>query len=149
MAPSPVSGSISRPPAAAKCASIPPTNSSSFGTRHSYTTSSSPEHQREGEAPLSDDREWHCRSERSHAEGRIGAVKTKRDIAQVAHDHRVDELQPDARITENKIAAAVDVMRANVLEGTIPFRRASMRAMIDNVEAPGTEIRIHGRRSGS
>lgn len=76
-------------------------------------------------------------------------MKTKRDIAQVAHDHRVDELQPDARITENKIAAAVDVMRANVLEGTIPFRRASMRAMIDNVEAPGTEIRIHGRRSGS
>ena len=78
---------------------------------------------------------------------RIAAVKTERDIAQVAHDRVVAELRPDARITEDKIAAAVEVMRANVLDGTIPFRRSYLRAMIDNVEVDDTEIRIHGRRS--
>ncbi|MCO5155935.1 MAG: hypothetical protein M9945_04145 [Aquamicrobium sp.] len=78
---------------------------------------------------------------------RIAAVKTERDIAQVAHDRALAELRPDARITEDKIAAAVEVMRANVLEGAIPFRRAYLRAMIDNVEVDDTEIRIHGRRS--
>lgn len=78
---------------------------------------------------------------------RIAAVKTERDIAQVAHDRAVAELRPDARITEDKIASAVEVMRANVLDGTIPFRRSYLRAMIDNVEVDDTEIRIHGRRS--
>lgn len=38
-------------------------------------------------------------------------------------------------------------MRANVLEGAVPFRRAYLRALIDNVEVDDTEIRIHGRRT--
>lgn len=78
---------------------------------------------------------------------RIAAVKTERDIAQVAFDRAVSELRPEARITEDKVAAFVDVMRANVLDGPIPFRRAYLRAMIDNVEVDDGEIRIHGRRT--
>lgn len=78
---------------------------------------------------------------------RIAAVKAERDIAQVAFDRAVSEMRPEVRITEEKIAAFVEVMRANVLEGDIPFRRAYLRAMIDNVEVDDDEIRIHGRRT--
>lgn len=78
---------------------------------------------------------------------RVAAVKAERDIAQVAFDRAVAEMRPDARITEEKIAAFVEVMRTNVLTGDIPFRRAWLRAMIDNVEVDDTEIRIHGRRT--
>lgn len=69
------------------------------------------------------------------------------DVAQVAFDRAVAEMRPDARITEDKIAAFVEVMRANVLTGEIPFRRAYLRAVIDSVEVDDTEIRIHGQRT--
>ena len=78
---------------------------------------------------------------------RIDAVKTERDIAQVAFDRAVSEMRPDARITEDNIAAFADLMRANILNGEIPFRRAYIRSLIDQVEVDDTEIRIHGRRS--
>ena len=61
-------------------------------------------------------------------------MKTERDIAQVAFDRAVAELRPDARITEEKIAAFTRVMRENVVNGAIPFRRAYIRAVIDQVE---------------
>jgi len=79
--------------------------------------------------------------------GRVAAVKVERDTAQVAFDRAVAEMRPDARITEAKIAAFVAVMRNNVLTGDVPFRRAYLRAMIDNVEVDDAEIRIHGRRT--
>lgn len=78
---------------------------------------------------------------------RVAAVKADRDIAQAAFDRAVTELKPSARITAVKIAAFVDVMRTNVLTGPIPFRRAYLRAVIDNVEVDDMEIRIHGRRN--
>ena len=74
-------------------------------------------------------------------------LSTERDIAQVAFNRAAAEMHPDAKITEDKIAAFVEVMRANVLTGDIPFRRAYLRAVIDNVEVDDTEIRIHGRRT--
>src|SRR5690606_16480508 len=79
--------------------------------------------------------------------GRIETIRTERDIAQVAFDRAVAELRAEARITADKIAAFVDVMRTNVTDGPIPFRRAWLRAMIDNVEVDDDEIRIHGRRT--
>jgi hypothetical protein len=78
---------------------------------------------------------------------RIGVVKTERDIAHVALTRAAAELSPEARITGEKIAVAVEAMRANVLQGPIPFRRAYLRAMIDNVEVDDTEVRIYGRRT--
>ena len=78
---------------------------------------------------------------------RVGTVKAERDIALAAFDRTVAEMRPEARLTEGKIAAFVEVMRANVLGGDVSFRRAWLRAMIDNVEVDDTEIRIHGRRS--
>lgn len=78
---------------------------------------------------------------------RVAAVKTERDIAKAAFDRAVSELNPEARITEDKIAAFVETMRGNVLSGDTPFRRAWLRSVIDGVEVDDTEIRIHGRRS--
>ena len=78
---------------------------------------------------------------------RVASVKTERDIAQVAFDRAVTEMHPASRITEDKIAAFVDVMRRNVLSGETPFRRAYIRSMIDEVVVDDTEIRIAGRRT--
>jgi site-specific DNA recombinase len=74
-------------------------------------------------------------------------VKTERDIAQIAFDRALGETSPRARITPDKIAAAVEVMRNSVLTGDTPFRRAYIRSVIDQVEVDDAEIRIIGRRS--
>ncbi|MBA4174759.1 MAG: recombinase family protein, partial [Hyphomicrobium sp.] len=78
---------------------------------------------------------------------RVAAIKTERDIAQTAFDRAVAEMRPDARVTEEKIAAFVAVMRQNVLTGDTSFRRSYLRAVIDKVEVDDMEIRIHGRRT--
>lgn len=78
---------------------------------------------------------------------RVAAVKTERDLAQVTFDRAVAELNPRARITEESIAAFVDVMRKNVLNGDTPFRRAYIRSVIDQVEVDDDEIRIIGRKT--
>jgi hypothetical protein len=44
-------------------------------------------------------------------------------------------------------SAFASLMRENVTNGPIPFRRAYLRAVIDQVEVDDTEIRIHGRKS--
>lgn len=38
-------------------------------------------------------------------------------------------------------------MRDNITNGPVPFRRAYLRAVIDQVEVDDEEIRIHGRKS--
>lgn len=78
---------------------------------------------------------------------RIEAVKTERDIAQVAFDRAVAEVSPQARVTQDKIDAFVEAMRSNVLTGETPFRRAYIRSLVDQVEVDDAEIRIHGRRT--
>ena len=78
---------------------------------------------------------------------RIATVKTERDLAQIALDRAVAETSPRARITGEKIAAFVEVMRTNVLTGDTPFRRAYIRSVIDQVEVDDSEIRIIGRKT--
>ncbi|MEA2758596.1 MAG: site-specific recombinase [Methylobacteriaceae bacterium] len=78
---------------------------------------------------------------------RITSVKVERDIAQVALDRALSEMRPAARITEEKIAAFVEIMRTNVLSGDTPFRRAYIRSVIDQVEVDDAEIRIFGRKT--
>jgi hypothetical protein len=77
----------------------------------------------------------------------VAVVKTERDIAKVAFDRAVAEMQPDAKITAEKIAAFTEVMRTNVLSGETPFRRAYIRSVMDQVEVDDAEIRIFGRRT--
>jgi hypothetical protein len=78
---------------------------------------------------------------------RIASVKVERDIALVALDRALSEMRPAARITEEKIAAFVEIMRTNVLSGDTPFRRAYIRSVIDQVEVDDAEIRIFGRKT--
>ncbi|MDF1600961.1 recombinase family protein [Mesorhizobium sp. YIM 152430] len=78
---------------------------------------------------------------------RIQTLKADKEIAQESLDRALKELQPNARITADRIAAFTDTMRNNIANGPIPFRRAYLRAMIDNVEVDDTEIRIHGRKT--
>lgn len=78
--------------------------------------------------------------------GRLSSLKTERDQAKTAKDRAMAELDPETRITEDKITAFAALMRENVASGAIPFRRAYLRAVIDQVEVGDTEIRIHGRR---
>jgi hypothetical protein len=73
---------------------------------------------------------------------RVAAVKNERDAAQVAFDRALAETRPEARITQEKIAKFVEVMRTNVLTGETPFRRAYIRAVVDQVEVDDNEIRI-------
>jgi hypothetical protein len=60
---------------------------------------------------------------------RVAALQTERDIAQVAFDRAVAEMRPDVRITEEKMAAFAETMRAIVLGEEAPFRRAPARAV--------------------
>jgi site-specific DNA recombinase len=56
-------------------------------------------------------------------------------------------MRPSARITEEKIAAFTQTMRANVLSVKTPFRRANIRSIIDQVELDDAQICIIGRRT--
>jgi hypothetical protein len=78
---------------------------------------------------------------------RIASVKVERDIAQVALDRAASEMRPAVRITEEKIAALVEIMGQNVLNGDTPFRRAYIRSVIDQVEVDDSETRIFGRKT--
>ncbi|GEC36451.1 recombinase family protein [Sinorhizobium meliloti] len=77
---------------------------------------------------------------------RVAALKTERDQAKATLDRAFAELRPETRITEEKIASFASLMRENVKNGPVPFRRAYLRAVIDQVEVDDAEIRIHGRR---
>ncbi len=78
--------------------------------------------------------------------GRVAALKEERDRAKAALERSFAELRPETRVTEEKIDAFARLMRDNVTEGPIPFRRAYLRSVIDQVEVDDAEIRIHGRR---
>lgn len=78
---------------------------------------------------------------------RITTVRDERDIARVALDRAVAEAAPEARIAPEKIAACVEVMRSNVLNGEIPLRCAYIRSVIDRVDVDDAEIRISGRKT--
>jgi len=77
---------------------------------------------------------------------RVAALKSERDQAKAALERAFAELCPETRITEEKIDAFTRLMRENVTHGAIPFRRAYLRAVIDQVEVDDDEVRIHGRR---
>lgn len=78
---------------------------------------------------------------------RVETLQHERDIARETLDRAIAESNPQARITPERIAAFVTLMRKNVLAGETSFRRAWLRSIIDRVEVDDREIRINGRRS--
>lgn len=77
---------------------------------------------------------------------RLTTARAERDIAPKAYESTLAELSPQARITEEKIAAFVELLRKNLERGPVESRRAYLRAVIDTIEIDDAEIRIHGRR---
>jgi site-specific DNA recombinase len=75
------------------------------------------------------------------------AVKTEKDIAEVAFDRVVSEMQPETRVTAEKKTALTDAMRTNFVSGDMQFRRIYIRAVVYEVEVYDIEIRIHGQRT--
>ena len=78
---------------------------------------------------------------------RIESAQTERTIAKTALDRAASELSPSARVTEEKIAALTDLLRKNITQGTIEFRRSYLRAVINKIHVSNTGIRIVGSKS--
>jgi arylformamidase len=78
---------------------------------------------------------------------RIATVKAERESAKVALGRALSELNPENRVTEDKVASFVEVMKKNVIYGEVAFRRAYLRSVIDRVEVDDTEVRIIGRNA--
>lgn len=77
---------------------------------------------------------------------RVETVRNERDLAKKAVDTALAELEPTAKLTKQKVFAFIDLMRKNLTEGDIQFRRAYLRAIIDNIEMDDATIRIYGRK---
>lgn len=73
---------------------------------------------------------------------RVDAVRSERDTASKAVALALAELEPEARLTEEKIASFVHLMRTNLSQGDVKRRRAYLRAVVDNIEIDQHEIRI-------
>ena len=80
---------------------------------------------------------------------RLASARNDRDIARVSYDRAAAELKPDHAVTEEKIAAFSNLMTENIMSGDVKFRRAYIRAIIDQVEVDDQEIRISWTQIGS
>lgn len=70
----------------------------------------------------------------------------ERDHAKTALERAFAALRPDTRMTEEKIDAFARLMREKATQGPIPFRRAYLRSVIDQVEVDDDGNRIFGKR---
>jgi site-specific DNA recombinase len=78
---------------------------------------------------------------------RVAGLRAERDHAKAALDRAYAELRPETRITEEKMEAFARLMRENVSTGAVPFRRAYLRSVIDQIEVDDEEVRVFGRKS--
>ncbi len=77
---------------------------------------------------------------------RIAKLKADRDRAALALD-RIESSGPATRLDADKIARFGTLMRQNITEGEIPFRKAYLRSLIEAVEVDDRVIRIHGSKT--
>jgi DNA invertase Pin-like site-specific DNA recombinase len=78
---------------------------------------------------------------------RIARLCEERDLAQIAVDRAAAELNPDARVTEEKLSSFIELMATNLRTGSIEFRRAYLRSIIDEVQIHTDKINIIGRKN--
>jgi site-specific DNA recombinase len=74
--------------------------------------------------------------------GPMEGLQRERKLAEQAIDRALAEISPDAQITEERLASFSNLMRRNLQEGTIQFRRDYIRALVENVIVSDTEVRI-------
>ncbi len=77
---------------------------------------------------------------------RIAALKSDRDRARSALE-RIANRGVAGRLDPDRIARFGQLMRTNITEGTVPFRKAYLRSLIDAVEVDDHVIRIHGSKT--
>ncbi len=77
---------------------------------------------------------------------RLTDLKADRDLARSALD-RINNQSRRTLIDRSKIERFGSLMRENITAGTIPFRKAYLRSLIDAVEVDDRLIRIHGSKA--
>jgi site-specific DNA recombinase len=78
---------------------------------------------------------------------RVDAIKAERDLAQAAIARDAAEALPAARITDQRIADFIRIMRTGITTGPINFRRAYLRAIVKKAQLHPDGIRIIGLKS--
>ncbi|WP_091682631.1 recombinase family protein [Methylobacterium sp. 275MFSha3.1] len=78
---------------------------------------------------------------------RLASLKVERDRARTALDRIRIVQQPPAIIGPELIEQFGELMRANVTDGEIPFRKAWLRAVVDRIEVDDTAVRIVGDKT--
>lgn len=77
---------------------------------------------------------------------RIAALKSDRDRARSALE-RIANRGVAGRLDPDRIARFGQLMRTNITEGAVPFRKAYLRSLIEAVEIDDHVIRIHGSKT--
>lgn len=77
---------------------------------------------------------------------RLAALKAERDRAKAALGRIHTAERPPATIAPELVAEFGALMRRNITEGTIPFRKAWLRRIVDRIEIDTNAIRVIGDR---
>ncbi|HEY0233695.1 MAG TPA: recombinase family protein [Afipia sp.] len=77
---------------------------------------------------------------------RIVRLKAERDKASAALE-RIESRGPAVQFDTDKITRFGTLMRENITQGDIPFRKSYLRSLIEAVEVDDRVIRIHGSKT--
>ena len=76
---------------------------------------------------------------------RIERAKTERDVAKAAKSRVLARMGPQFDLTSEKIVQFAEAMRSRITEGDVPFRKAYVRATVQDIIVSETEVVIRGR----
>lgn len=77
---------------------------------------------------------------------RLNVLKAERDHARAALDRAKEQIAPEITIDPALIEKFGRTMRENFSAGSIPFRKAYLRALVDVIEVDDQQIRIKGSK---
>jgi site-specific DNA recombinase len=77
---------------------------------------------------------------------RLSNLKAERDRAKAALDRAGAHAVPIIQIDPARIQRFGELMRHNLTNGSVPFRKAYLRSIIDTVEVDDTCVRIKGNK---
>jgi site-specific DNA recombinase len=77
---------------------------------------------------------------------RLATIKGERDRAKTALERASTHLTLAQEIDPVLVERFGEVMRQNLTSGSVPFRKAYLRSIIDTVEVDDRRIRIKGRK---
>lgn len=77
---------------------------------------------------------------------RLNTLKAERDGAMAALERAKEQVAPDIKIDPGLIERFGRTMQENFSSGSIPFRKAYLRALVDVIEVDDQQIRIRGSK---